>query len=378
MMLRVLSVMLPLVLLLGVSSVAAQEDCSSTRFSNQWPMTDFCNSSIDLDEIISGGPPKDGIPALTDPVLNTVEEASKWLGERAPVIAVEIDGEARAYPQAILIWHEIANDEIAGVPIAVTFCPLCNSSIVFDRRVDGEVLEFGVSGVLRNSDMVMYDRQTESWWQQFIGQGIVGTYNGTTLDVISSVVISFSDFAERYPDGLVASRDTGYERRYGTNPYTSYDIANNPFLFTGEIDPRLPATEHVLAGVINGEGIAYPFAVLSEEIVINDRVGDVPVVAFWQPGVASALNATRIDQGRDIGTAALYDRTLADGTVMTFQYDSSAGMLVDEETGTTWNLFGEAIEGELAGTSLRRLIAAPHFWFAWAAFYPETAIYGQE
>lgn len=369
--------MIPLLLLLGVPHASAQDDCTSP-FSRQWPMTDFCNTSIDLDEIISGGPPKDGIPAVTNPALESIEEANAWLGERAPVIVVEIDGEARAYPHAILIWHEIANDEIADVPIAVTFCPLCNSSIVFDRRVDGDVLEFGVSGVLRNSDMVMYDRQTESWWQQFTGEGIVGEYNETLLDIIPSQVISFSDFAERYPDGMVMSRDTGFARRYGTNPYAGYDTANSPFLYRGEVDPRLPATEHVLAGVIDDEAIAYSFESLSAEVVINDTLGDVPVVAFWQPGVASSLDASVIDSSRDIGTAALYNRTLEDGTVLTFRYDESAGLLLDEETGSAWNLFGEAIDGELAGTELQQLVAAPHFWFAWAAFHPETAVYGEE
>jgi hypothetical protein len=187
-----------------------------------------------------------------------------------------------------LIWHEIANDEIAGVPIAITFCPLCNSSIVFDRRVDGEILEFGVSGVLRNSDMVMYDRQTESWWQQFTGEGIVGVYTGTVLDIIPSQVIGFGQFAERYPDGLVMSRDTGYARSYGINPYTDYDQTSRPFLFDGEVDPRLPATERVLAGEIDDVAIAYPFSILAEQIVINDVIGETPVVVFWQPGVASS------------------------------------------------------------------------------------------
>jgi hypothetical protein len=341
-------------------------------------MTDFCNVSIDLSEIISGGPPKDGIPAVTNPIMETVEQAAEWLVAQSPVIMVVVDGEARAYPQAILMWHEIANDVIADVPIAVTFCPLCNSSIVFDRRVDGETLEFGVSGVLRNSDMVMYDRQTESWWQQFIGQGIAGVYNETLLDFVPSQVVGFGQFAERYPDGLVMSRDTGFSRNYGINPYTGYDQVSSPFLFTGEVDPRLPATAHVLAGKIDDIAIAYPFTTLSEQIVINDVLAETPVVVFWQPGVASALDRSSIDASRDIGTAALFERTLDDGRVLEFTWDAENGTLMDIETGTAWNLFGEAIEGELAGTVLKQRIFAPHFWFAWAAFEPETQVYAPD
>jgi hypothetical protein len=363
--------------LAGFAQDTATENCTPRRFESQWANTDFCNTAISFDEIISGGPPKDGIPAITNPVMEDVAAASTWLIEQSPVIVVELEGEARAYPQALLIWHEIANDEIAGVPIAITFCPLCNSSIVFDRRVDGEILEFGVSGVLRNSDMVMYDRQTESWWQQFTGEGIVGVYTGTVLDIIPSQVIGFGQFAERYPDGLVMSRDTGYARSYGINPYTDYDQTSRPFLFDGEVDPRLPATERVLAGEIDDVAIAYPFSILAEQIVINDVIGETPVVVFWQPGVASSLDRATIDESRDIGTAALYERTLADGRVLEFEWDEANQVLLDTQTGSEWNLFGEAVAGELAGTVLQQRVFAPHFWFAWAAFEPDTLVHGE-
>lgn len=363
---------------LTLAQESSESNCTPQRFASQWPNTDFCNSSVNLEEIISGGPPKDGIPAITDPVMESVEAASVWLAPQSPVIMVEIDGEARAYPQALLIWHEIANDTLADVPIAVTFCPLCNSSIVFDRRVDGETLDFGVSGVLRNSDMVMYDRQTESWWQQFLGQGIVGNYNGTLLEMLPSQVIGFGLFAERYPDGLVMSRETGYSRSYGTNPYLGYDQSSDPFLFTGEIDSRLPATEHVLAGTIGEVSMAYPFSVLREERVINDVLGDVPVVVFWQSGLVSSLDASTIDASRDIGTAALYERSLDDGMLLEFIWNADTQTVSDIQTASTWNLFGEAISGDLLGTELQQRVFAPHFWFAWAAFQPNTAIYESE
>ncbi len=383
------------ILLTILIPVHAQNSCDdpfagvSVRFSEFfWPVTDFCKTSVDLNEIRSGGPPPNGIPpigfpaqdhlgggALPDPVFESIEDASGWLQDQSPVISVEINGDARAYPLAILIWHEIANDVIGDVPVAVTFCPLCNASIVFDRRVGDDTLFFGTTGNLRNSDLVMWDDKTQSWWQQFTGEAIVGEYTGTTLTFLPSQVVGFKQFREQHPEGKVLSRDTGTARSYGSNPYTFYDSTETPFLFEGQVDDRLRATERVLAGVIAGEAKAYPFEALTESVVINDLVGEENVVAFWQDGVASALDSGEIDAGRDIGTAALYSREL-DGQTLTFMADEN-GVITDEQTGSTWNAFGTAIDGELKGQRLRQYLAHPHFWFSWAAFQPETMIYGQ-
>ena len=355
---------------------AAQNDCRPANLNVANWSTDFCNGQVDFTDFLSGGPSKDGIPAITSPRMETIEEAAVWLGERSPVIAVEIEGEARAYPQAVLMWHEIANDEIAGLPIAVTFCPLCNSSITFDRRVDGEMLDFGVSGLLRNSDMVMFDRQTETWWQQLTGEGLVGDYAGLMLDLVASQVISFGSFAERHPQGMVMSRDTGYDRRYGINPYANYDShRGQPFLFRGTVDPRLDsAVDHVLAAIIDDIPKAFPFAILRQERVINDTVGETPIVIFFQAGVASALGDSVIDNAADLGTAGMYQATL-NGEVLSFSVSEDGGFR-DDRTGSIWNAFGEAIDGELAGQELTWVHAFPHFWFAWAAFHPETEVYG--
>ncbi len=347
------------------------------RFSLRfWTLTDFCKTRVDLTEIFSGGPPPDGIPPIDDPVFESVDEARAWLQDQSPVIALEINGDARAYPLAILIWHEIANDVVGDVPVAVTFCPLCNSAIVFDRRVEDKTLRLGVSGLLRNSDMVMWDNVTQSFWQQLTGEAIVGAYVGTQLPLVPSQVVGFGDFAAEYPDGRVLSRETGHNRSYGRNPYVGYDSSVEPFLFQGETDPRLPALEHVLAGIVGNQPIAYPFSVLSKRRVVNDTVGGVNVVAFWQDGAVSALDAATIDNSRVIGTAALYWRTLNDQT-LTFSIDDD-GLIRDVQTQSVWNVFGRAIEGELAGQQLQRAIAGPHFWFAWAAFRPQTLIYGAE
>ncbi len=362
----------------SVEALHAQtgDKCTPSQFSGSaWSNTNFCKLSVDLNEIISGGPGKDGIPSIDSPVFESIAQAQTWMSDKAPVIVVEIDGIARAYPQAILIWHEIVNDEVGGVPVAVTFCPLCNSSIVFDRRVGDAVLSFGVSGLLRKSDMVMYDRQTDSWWQQFVGAGIVGEYTDILLDIVPSQVVGFAQFAQKYPDGEVLSRDTGLGRNYGQNPYVNYDQTQRPFLFREPLDERLAPVAHVLAGVIDGVAIAYPFEALQTDGIINDVINETPVVAFWQSGTASALDKSDINTSRDIGTAALYS-PVVDGQTLTF-YVGENGTIMDEETASTWDVFGTAIEGELTDTQLERLVAAPHFWFAWAAFQPQTLIFGQ-
>jgi len=348
------------------------EEASTDSF---WEETNFCNYSIDFGEILSGGVGPDGIPPIDEPVFDDIEAASEWLEDQSPVISVEVDGEARAYPLAIMTRHEIVNDQIGDTPVAVTFCPLCNSAIVFEREIEGETLRFGVSGFLRNSDLVMWDDQTKSWWQQLTGEGIVGDFTGTELTMLPSQVVGFAAFAEQYPDGEVLSPESGFGT-YGTNPYVGYDSNPNPFLFRGVPDERLVATERVLAGIVDGQAIAYPFSVLEEERVINDTVGDREVVVFWSEGAASALDSATIDDSTDVGMATLFRRTLDDQT-LTFSVDDD-GNIIDDQTESVWNVFGTATEGELEGSQLRQELAAPHFWFAWAAFEPDTILYGEE
>jgi hypothetical protein len=373
-----MSLLVALVVLLGTES-QAQSTCDNP-FSGEnvqfnveyWEKTDFCNHSVPYSEIISGGPPPDGIPPIDNPVFESIAAAGEWLQPQSPVIALEIDGDARAYPMAVLIWHEIANDVVGDVPVAVTFCPLCNSAVVFDRRVDDVTLRFGVSGNLRKSDLIMWDNVTQSWWQQFTGEAIVGAYTGTQLTLLPSLVVSFAEFSAQYPEGQVLSRETSHERDYGSNPYIDYDSSESPFLYFGELDDRLPATARILGGLVGGEAVAYTFEGLSRARVFNDTVGDIEVVAFWQPGATSALDQRSIDESRDVGMAVLYSREV-NGEVLTFSL-SDDGSIQDAQTGSTWNVFGTATAGELEGEQLQQQLAFPHFWFAWVAFRPETRL----
>ena len=336
--------------------------------------TDFTKRTVELDEIVSGGPPKDGIPALDDPTFESVESAGRWLEDTEPVAVVTRGNTVHAYPLQILIWHEIVNDVVDGHPVSVTYCPLCNTMLAFDRNFDGRVLDFGTTGRLRQSDLVMYDRQSETWWQQATGEGIVGQYAGESLTFIPAPLLSWKEVRRAYPEAQVLSRETGYDRSYGDNPYQGYDRGDGPFarFFRGKTDDRLATMERIVAIDLGGETVAVPFGELAEDPVRNLEVGGQPVAVFWASGTASALDSRRISEGRDVGSSAVFDRRVGEQTL---SFETTAdGRFRDRETGSTWELTGMAVEGTLAGRQLTALPHGNHFWFAWAAFKPDTRI----
>ena len=335
--------------------------------------TDFSRHTVPFTEILSGGPPRDGIPPIDQPKFIDFEEADRYLGRLEPVISFELNGDVRAYPISILTWHEIVNDVVGGVPVAVTFCPLCNSAIVFDRRLDGVVYDFGTSGKLRKSDLVMWDRQTESWWQQLTGEAIVGELAGKKLAFLPATIISWGDFKDASPSAKVLSQDTGFSRNYGQNPYVGYDRADNPpFLFRGDLDGRLLPKERVAAVTVGDVDAAFPFSILAQEKVVNYNVGGRDLVVFFKPGTRSALDELLIGMSKEIGATGLFDAEL-DGRKLTFRADGDD--FIDNETGSSWNILGEAIGGPLTGKKLTPLVHTNSFWFAVAAFKPETKIY---
>lgn len=342
-----------------------------SRVASSWK-TDWSKTSIDLNELMSGGPPRDGIPPIDRPSFETISQAGLWLKEKEPVIVVEFNGESRAYPLQILTWHEIVNDEVGSVPVAVTFCPLCNSAMTFDRRVNGEVNTFGTSGLLRDSDLVMWDRNTESLWQQITGKAIVGELNGAVLTYLPSSLTSFSEFMQSHPDGKVLSKNTGHNRPYGENPYVKYDQANKqPFLFRKKTDRRLQPMERVVSFSLGDDHYAISQSWLSKRRVANKKLSGVDVVAFHQPGTASALDGKDIASSRDVGSTGLFKADL-DGQKLTFAYKDNR--IVDEQTGSTWNVLGKCIDGKFKGKELEQLPSGDHFWFAWAAFRPDTEL----
>ena len=273
--------------------------------SVEWD-TDFSQHSVPLSEFQSGGPGKDGIPSIDAPMFVSVAEADEWLSEREPVIELVHEGVARAYPIQILVWHEIVNDEVAGTPVAVTFCPLCNTALVFDRRVEGRVLDFGTTGNLRNSDLVMYDRQTESWWQQFGGDAVVGELTGAELEHLPARIVAWEDFAQRHPEGEVLSQETGAARDYGRNPYEGYDdVDSGPFFPVSREDDRLAPKERVVFLERNGEAVVVPFTLLAERRRVELTVAGEDLLVEWVPGVRSPLDSGFVASGREVGSASV-------------------------------------------------------------------------
>jgi hypothetical protein len=304
------------VLVLCLWSVSAAANPEFWR--HEWPQTDFSRTSVSSwAEILSGGPGKDGIPALDAPQFLKVR-SERSIKPREPVITVEIAGAApRAYPIRYLMWHEIVNDSVGGIPVAVTFCPLCNSGMTFDRRVQGRVLSFGVTGKLRRSDMVMYDRETQSWWQQAEGRAIVGTLNGVTLKQLPTWMESWAAFKARNPQGLVMAEPV-FDRAYGRNPYRGYDSASRPFLYSGAPPPHgIPA----LARVVRVGKRAWPLTRLAKA----GEIEEANLSLSWKAGQASALDKASIGTGRDVGNVRVRDasgRDVAHDVMFAFAFDA--------------------------------------------------------
>ncbi len=355
---------------------AAGLDPNVAIATEDWP-TDWSKRTIELDSLLLGigrRDPRDAIPPIDLPNYESVEEAAAWLTDREPGAVVQVEGDVRFYPLSIMTRHEIVNDEVGGIPLAITFCPLCNTAIAFDRRVDDQVLRFGVSGLLRNSDLVMWDDATTSLWQQITGEAIVGDFAGTRLTPVSTAIASFGDFRASFPDGRSLSQDTGFPISYGVNPYAGYSSRQAPFIpVTGEIDDRFPALERVVGVSLEDGDRAYPFSVISEFGAVNDVIGETPIVVFWgSPDTADALDATVIAESQGIGTAIAYS-PVVDGQVLTFRAEGDA--FTDAETGSTWTILGKAVDGPLAGQQLETVNHRNEFWFAWSAFFSEAEVF---
>lgn len=369
---------LVLISLTTAACVFSQEKDSNQTKRETIPgwKTNISKRSIDPGEIMSGGPPKDGIPAIDAPKFVSVGEAERWLKSNEPVIALKIGNEERAYPLQILIWHEIVNDEISGQFVTVTFCPLCYTAITFDRRLDGKLYTFGVTGMLRHSDMVMYDRETESWWQQIDGEAIVGDLTGRKLDKLPSQIVSFGQFTKAFPQGKVLSRETGFKREYGSNPYRGYDDINKtPFLYRGKPDERLKPMEKIVAVELDSHAKAYPHSITRKRRVIHDSLGKTEIVIFHADGAASALDEAKISDSKDTGATGVFISE-TDGRKLTFVHDKNE--FVDEQTGSRWNILGQAIDGKLKGKQLRQISSGDYFAFAWLVFKPQTEIYSEK
>jgi hypothetical protein len=333
---------------------------------------DFPDPLIELEHLVAGGPPPDGIPAIDDPQFEPASDVD-WLGDDDPVLALTIAEETRAYPLQVMTWHEIVNDTVGGVPVAVTYCPLCNSGVAFERQVGERLLTFGTSGMLYIDNLVMYDRQTESLWPQLTGQASVGELTGTQLKAVPMGAVGWDQFRSAHPESLVLTRDTGFDRDYGRNPYAGYDTPDGDLLVEppGGRDPRLPVKERVVGIRVGDDSLAVPRDRLAQTGVLSLTVGDRPLVVWHRAGQRSALDDQQITEGREIGTIGVFRAELA-GRQLTFT--PTEGGFRDEETGSTWNVLGEAVDGPMQGRQLRAQTHLDTFWFAWVAFLPDTRL----
>jgi hypothetical protein len=345
--------------------------------------TDTTLNNIDISELMVVLP-RGSFTVLNYPKFISRAEGLESFLVKEPVLSVETNGTAKAYPLNMMSVHEIANDTLAGVPILATFCPLCNSGIVFDRRLKYKgkdfLLEFEVSGMLRKSDMVMADKETETWWQQLVGKGIVGTLAGAELSVIPSLVISVGEFFNRFPNGKILSKKSGVpnaEANYGINYYQNYDDPDNKpynrFFSPDDVDPRLPAMERIVDVRSAGEFKVYPFSAVEKSGVINDEFNGKNVVLLYQPGTISVLDEKEIKNSKDVGMVTVFNAVL-DGEVLRFK--KSDGKFIDMNTNSVWDITGRCIEGILEGKDLQIEPHGNHFAFAWLSFHPDTKIYG--
>jgi Protein of unknown function (DUF3179) len=313
---------------------------------------------VPLDEIVSGGPPRDGIPSIDKPKFVSVEEADKILQDADQVVGLNINGDIRAYPLQILVWHEIVNDNVGGTPVAVTYCPLCFTNQVFNRTVDGQTVEFGTSGKLYNSNLVMYDRTSNPLWSQALGQAIAGKQSGIKLDRIPFDVAFWKEWKQLYPDTKVLSRDTGSTRPYGADPYGNYYTSNDLFFPVSNHDDRLGLKEIIVGLENGGQYKAYKLQQIEDTKVVNDEVNGKSVALF-------SLHPFMV---------RVFDSTL-DGQKLEFQYNKNSSKITDKQTGSEWNFDGIGTAGPMKGKHLLRLPYDEGFWFEWVAFHPKTALY---
>lgn len=353
------------VVIVSVFSILDQEISSeeSVAFSfseseNNIMITNGEKHLVPLDKIKSGGPPKDGIPSIDNPKFVSASQA-QFVPDDELVIGLKLNGETKAYPLFIMVWHEIVNDKLGDTPVAITYCPLCFTNQVFERTLNGQEVEFGTSGKLYNSNLVMYDRLTDSYWSQALGLAIKGELTGTQLKRIPFDIMKWEDWKSLYPDSLVLTTDTGNLRAYGVDPYGDYYTDSRIFFPVENYDDRMHEKELILGFEADNMFKAYKQRDVETLKVINDEINGNPIL------LTSEFSSN----------ARAFDREV-DGKVLEFTY--SDGLVIDIQTNSEWNYEGHAISGTLKGTQLDREVFDPGFWFEWVAFHPSTSVYGEQ
>ena len=331
---------------------------------------------VDPAGIRSGGPRPDGIPTIDKPSFQSTSEIEA-LVEAEPVVAVTINGDARAYPIRVLTRHELVNDTVGGVPVTVSYCPLCNSAVTYDRRVADRVLDFGTSGSLYQSSLVMYDRQTQSLWTHFDGEAVIGHLAGAHLDLYPTQIVAWSEWSRDNPEGLVLTGEEGGLGldAYGSNPYVGYESSENllnPDFQSEAIDERLPRKERVI-GLRNtdGEAVAIRHSHLREVRVVELTFNGLPLVVWNLSGATSAIDTSVVYEGQDVGTTGVFSALIGD---IALTFEPAEGGFRDREIGSSWSVTGKATAGTFEGSQLEPQEFLDTFWFSWSTFNRSTTI----
>lgn len=340
--------MIPMIIILGIGIVGCEQSPAG-QF-----LPEDVEHSIPLNQIRDGGPGKDGIPALTNPRLLTAEEGSRYLANTDIVIGIAFNGQSRAYPIRILNWHEIVNDRVGDVDILVSYCPLCGTGIVFDPEINGKARTFGVSGLLYNSDLLMYERGTAqgSLWAQLLGEAVVGPLTGEKLEVLPSVQTAWREWKAQHPDTTVLDINTGHSRDYRRSPYVGYDQQSGTYFPVANEDDRLFAKEWIYGMTIADSQKAYRLESLKDRAVLNDSLGGINLVLI---------------ANEDSGSVRAYQRGNH-----TFAGKATA---VRNGSGLQWKITEEALINPNTGERLDRITGVHSFWFGWVAFYPDTQLF---
>lgn len=344
--------------------------------------TDTSKRTIELSDLTIAAP-KDELQALNYPKFITRNDRHNHFFEHEPVIVITQEGRAKAYPLSLLTPFELANDSFGGEELMITYCPMCNAAVVFNRRVnengEAHLLNFGISGILMHNDMVMYDKNTESWWEQLMGTAVAGKLAGTTMEFMPSMLISVKDYFDRFPDGLIMSPEgvklvkSHHHRAFHHMEHDSSHLESTYYL-PEKTDPRLPPLERVLDIHIDDHITIYPYHVLAKEQVLNQEFDGISFSIFYHGETVSVLDEDKLAKSKHVGSATAF-RTKVDGQVLTFKKEGE--YFKDDQTGSIWDITGYCREGEKKGKQLWLMPHSNHFAFAYLAFFPESEIYGQ-
>jgi hypothetical protein len=337
-------------------------------------VTNTTKKSIELDELLVVGTVEKTL-SIDFPEFLDFSKADKAYLPNEPVLVVEIKGETKAYPLSILIYHQVINDEIKYIPFCVTFCTTTNSVLVYNRRYshnDKEyMLKFGSSGMYRKGNMVLFDRNTETWWQQLTGEAIVGEMHGKTLERYPSVILPYKEYKTNYPNGIVLNPKTGFKHKYGETSLPNYENKIRPLYITDSVDLRINPMEKIVVTSFNENAKVYPLSKVLNEAVINDNQNDSAIVIFYKKGMLSVLDKEKLSEANDNGIVTVFSRKLNEQTLEFYQEN---GRFYDKQTNSEWNISGWCVEGELKNQQLKKVPYFTPFSFVWFGFNPKSIV----